>query len=569
MESSGVIRAAPGLEGQEARTALVFLELQAKDDDSAKGITKACYESLVKAALHGTAADKRKSRAQVRAFVAALLPQHQPNQLAPFVDGALRRLERTAVKHYVGPDEFHIAHEEVERTKDRVAELALLQAAFSADVLDIVQLTLGDDGALITQSEDLLRSIVGTYFYRLGEEFAQSVAGDRDIPLHSDALRDTVSEVAPAGRVKDGLTWTDFLYSSAVSLIVSPSRETTELFRVQSTAYTLFAFLSEVPDVQRATKKLFEHGTLRFDTSVLLPLFAEQAWPDDMRPFTDLVRQLKRTGLKLRVTSGVIEEIERHLNLCKHYLRTTNWEGRVPYVYQRYALAGGTTSNFNAWLEQFLGDSRPLDDIAEFLRDLASIDADSLPSWDELPDALVREVRQYWQDIQDKRRGGTAGAILPALRLAEHDIENYLSVLAERRVEPGKSVLGYTSWLVTMDSAAWKLMSELSPESRSAVRHSPVMSLDFLMKYLSFGPRRDQVESSGKGHSRVFTSAIYENIPADLIAISEQVRRSCHGLSERLIQRRIRDELDKRRMNFGAIQNAGLDGVEGALASMF
>jgi len=569
LEQSGIIRNAPGVNGQDAKTALVFLELQAKDDDTAKGLTKSCYESLVRAALQGTTAERRKSRADVRSHVAMLLPQHEPGQLVPFVDAALKRLERSAVKHYVNHDDFHISHEEIEKTKDRIAGLALLQAGFISDVHDIVQSALGDGYADIKFAEVLIGRILETYFYRLGEEFAQSVAGGRDIPLNADLLKNVVLEIAPVGHPKANITWSDFLYSSILSLIASPSNETTELFMIWSTAYTLFAFLSEVPDVQQATKKLFGHGTLWFDTSVLLPIFAERAFPDDMRPFTDLMRQLRRAGLKLFVTSGVIEEIERHLNLCKHYLRVQNWIGRVPYVYQRYALAGGVPSRFNGWLEQFLGDHRPLDDLADFLSELAGIEASDLPSWDSLPQSLIDEVKEYWQSVQDNRRGHVEGADLPTLQLAKHDSENYLSVLAERRVELGKSVLGYTSWLVTMDSAAWKLTRSLSKDSLSFVNHGPVISLDFLIKYLSFGPRRDRVDTSIKGHSRVFTSTIYENIPADLIKAAAEVRESCQGLNERLVLRRIRDEMDKRRMSVGIIQNAGLDGLDAALASMF
>lgn len=42
----GIIAVAPLLKDMEAKTALVFLELQAKDDDTSKGLTKACFESL-------------------------------------------------------------------------------------------------------------------------------------------------------------------------------------------------------------------------------------------------------------------------------------------------------------------------------------------------------------------------------------------------------------------------------------------------------------------------------------------------------------------------------------------
>jgi hypothetical protein len=569
LESTGVIQNAPGLKGQEAKTALVFLELQAKDDDTSKGLTKSCYESLVKASLHGTNAENKRSRNEILSYVAALLPQHQPNQLIPFIDAAISRLDRRAIKHYPAQDEFHISHDELERTKDRVAGLVILQQSFSSDIQDIIKVSVEDDQEFRDRSEILLRTIVEKYFFRLGEEFAQSVSNDKEIPLHTDILRDIILDESPEGTINSNITWVDFLYSSSVSLMANPSDKTLELFRVLSAAYTLFAFLSEVPDVQRATKKLFEHGTLWFDTTVLLPLFAEQAFPDDLRPFTDLLVQLKRAGLKLRVTSGVVTEIERHLNLCKHYVRHTNWIGRVPYVYQRYSLGGGTASRFNSWLERFCSDFRPMDDLSQFLIDVAGVETSVIPSWDHLPDSLIDEVRSYWQSIQGVRRNGPDGPGLHTFRLAEHDTENFLSVVAERRIEPGKSILGYTSWLVTMDSKAWKVLSNLSPDSRELVKHSPIISLDFLLKYLSFGPRRDQVGSSIKGHSRVYSSTIFESIPADLIAAAEQVREACHSLDERLIQRRIRDELDKRRMNSGPIQAAGLDGLDAALESMY
>jgi hypothetical protein len=569
LADAGIITGVPVLDGQEARTALVFLELQAKDDNTAKGFTKSCYESLVKASLQGTTSENRKTRSQVHSFISILLPRHNPAQLAPFIDAALNRLDRGAVKCHVKSDEFHMAFDEVERTKDRVAGLALLQDAFYADACDIAGLTIIDDSTLSDRSITIMRSIVESYFYRLGEEFAQSVAGGREVPLHTDLLRSITYEMAPTGKVTGSVLWVDFLLSAVTSLISSPSSETLEFFRVLSTAYTLFAFLAEVPDVQRATKKLFERGTLWFDTTVLLPLFAEQAFPDDMRPFTDLMVQLKRTGLVLRATPGVIEEIESHLNLCKHYLRTEKWLGWVPYVYQRFALAGGTPSRFAGWLEQFFGDFRPQEDLAEWLGDVAGIEASDPPGFDGLPKDVVDEIRAYWQGVQDERRGDTEGSGVHNLRLAEHDTENYLSVIVERRSLPANSAIGFSSWLVTMDSAAWRLKSKVSRSTADLIKHTPVISLDFLLKYLSFGPRRDMVEPKNRGHTRVFTSAIYENIPPELIKAADHVRQSYHDLDERRIQRRVRDELDRRKMSAGEVQQGGLEGVDAALASMF
>jgi hypothetical protein len=328
-----------------------------------------------------------------------------------------------------------------------------------------------------------------------------------------------------------------------------------------STSYTLFTFLSEVPDVQKATKKLFEHGTIWLDTSALLPVVAEQVFPEDMRPFTDMMKQLSRSGTKLVVTEGVLEEIERHLNLCATYVRTPDWRGRVPFVCSRYVEAGRSLSGFSSWLETLIGDHRPLDDLADFLDDVAQINVSELPSFESLDDNVVAAVREYWHTAHEERRGNEEGFSSTTYRLAEHDTENYFASLAQRRLQPGGSALGYSSWLLTLDSAAWLLLGKMDANVKKSIRHSPIVSLDFLLKYLAFGPRRDQIDTAGKGFGRIFAAAVYETIPVDLIDVAEQVRKHNGGLSERIILRRIRDELDKQKMAAGVAQRAGLSGA--------
>lgn len=554
-----VLTDAPGLSGRDARTALVFLEMQAKDEGADKGLTKACFESLVKAALHGTSSDLRKTRMEIYEAVHGFLPQHSRAQLKPFIDGALNRMSKSKIKHYLEPDEFHLAFEESERIKDRVAGLRLLSEAIRQDILDAI----GEDPSINNEARartcDLVRKAIEIYFYRLGEEFAQCVTEEKDIPLHADLLGNVVIEVAPKGKINSDTDWVGYLRRITSAVLTNPSDETTEMFRVLSTSYTLFAFLAEVPDVQRATKRLFARGTFWLDTTALLPLVAEQAFPEADRPFTELMVQLKRSGLKTRVTWGVLEEIESHLNLCRTFVKKrSSWQGRVPYVYQRYAIAGGRAETFSSWVEEFMGDHRPLDDLAEYLADLADIQVAKPISTSDLDQEVVDAVREYWHQIQDERRDVSQSAS-NKYRLAEHDIENYLSVLAQRRSEVSKSAIGYTSWLVTLDSAAWSLLGKIDESAREKIRHTPVISIDFLLKYLAFGPRRDLIDTSSRGHTRVFAATVYENVPVELVAVAEQVREDCKGLSERLIQRKIRDGMDQQRMKLGQVQRNGLD----------
>lgn len=556
------------LAGQEARTALFFLEMQWRDENLSKGLTKSAFETLVRAALHGTSPLTRVTRSQIHTRVHEFLPQYSFSQLVPFIDAALRRLNKKAVRHVQKDDEFSLSYEETEKVKDRAAAISLLNDAFEADVFDIA-------GAGGVQTEEKLKliatlahNIIERYFLRRGEEFAASLARDADPPLDAADLKTIAIEVAPSEELVKNRENVQFLLHVVTTLMTNPSDSTREYLRVLSDSYTLFAFLEEVPDVQKVTKKLFTHGEIWLDTSVLLPVFAEQAFPRDMRPFTNLFEQAKAAKLKLYVTSGILEEIERHLNLCEVFNRTDNWEGRVPYVFSRYVVSGKSTDGFAGWCEQFRGKYQPVQDIAEYLSETFAIEVLSPVISDSLDSAVLSAVREYWQGVQDKRRSSGGGFSINAYRLAEHDAENCISVLSERHLRSGKAPLGYTSWLLTLDSAARKMLLQLDREIANEIKHSIVISVDFLMKYLAFGPNRDRVHDSAGRLPYVFASPFLE-IPKELLAIAQHTRSESGKMPERIIQRRIREELDRQKSKAGVVQIAGLDAAYEAINEMF
>lgn len=444
LETKGIMTNAPGVTGQQARTALLYLEMQSKDEIAEKGLTKMSFEALVRCSLRGTSVASMKTRSQVYTEIHEMLPQHSVNQLKPFIDSAISRLSKRVVKHHVQGDQFHISFEEVEATKNRVAEIALLHQAFRADVEEMLQRDSNLEESKYEQVIDLVKNCIELYFYRLGEEFAQALTKDTVPPMHADMIENICIEIAPIGNVYQNRRWIDFLSVLTQRLLGTPSDSTNELLRLLSTSYTLFSFLSAVPDVQKATKKLFERGTIWLDTSVVLPVLAEQAAPDDMRPFTSLMVNLRRAGTTLNVTEGVVEEVERHLNLCRTYVRSTDWHGRVPYVFSRFVETGRPIGTFPTWLETIVGDHRPLDDIADFLSEVAGVEVEPPVTPENIPEDVIRSIREYWQVVQERRRS-EEGFNSAAYRLAEHDSENYLTALAQRRRASGASVLGYSS----------------------------------------------------------------------------------------------------------------------------
>ncbi len=58
-------------------------------------------------------------------------------------------------------------------------------------------------------------------------------------------------------------------------------------------------------------------------------------------------------------------------------------------------------------------------------------------------------------------------------------------------------------------------------------------------------------------------------VPQALLEVASAARNESQNLPERIIQRRIRDAMDRERMKLGPVQIAGLDGSTDAIAALF
>jgi hypothetical protein len=487
-----------------------------------------------------------------------------------FHNSALGRLAKSAIRHWQADDTFCLSHQELERLKNVAADIQLLNDEFDLDTLEIAS----SIGVVHDEAQSLLfetvRTIVGKYFLKKGEEFAAAIARETDISLDETDVKDIVIASAPKQEIVSRQNNVALLIQVVNSLFADSSPATREYLRLLSDSYTLFAFLEETPDVQKATKKLFNQADIWLDTSVLLPVIAEVALPESMRPFTAAFKQARRASIDIFVTPGIIEEIERHLNLCMTFARTTSrWQGRVPYVIAQYLLAGRKAHSFAGWVEQFCGPRNSTQDIADYLSEEFGIEVRQQGDDASLDKDIVHEVEEYWRGVQERRRS-VVGEIfnLNANRLAAHDSENYLLVLRQRKKDSGRSPLGFTSWWLTMDHAAWKMPERLDADIWAKIKHSPLMSIDLLLKYLAFGPNRERVDPADLAHAQIFATTLVE-IPPELLDMAEKVRGECGQLPERIVRRRIRDALDAERSKVGPVHDAGLDGASKAIADLF
>lgn len=67
---------AQALDDLEAKAAFVHLGLQWQDDTREKGLTKLCFEAIVRSVLRDTTNDDRMARSEIRRRVSDILPAH-------------------------------------------------------------------------------------------------------------------------------------------------------------------------------------------------------------------------------------------------------------------------------------------------------------------------------------------------------------------------------------------------------------------------------------------------------------------------------------------------------------
>ncbi|MGI4730214.1 MAG: hypothetical protein ACRYFW_00525 [Janthinobacterium lividum] len=543
-----------GLESEEAKTALLFLEMQVQDSDRSLGLTKLSYDTLTLAALRDTSTAKRIKRADIYKRVQGFLPTHPFNQTRMKIDASLRRLEQKAIRHRKEVDEYHLLDSEIARVTSSVARIDSLRRNFESDLTNVLDAALG---ITIVNRETFVsaaRRTLETYFLKKGEDFAQASVRSEPHAIDETTLKMVAIDVAKQNIGVTGRPGVDVLLNVLTILISTPAPATSAYLRLLLESYTLFAFLAATPDVQKATRNMFGRGEIWLDTSVLLPVLAETAVTEERRPFTEMFKQARNAGLKLYVTQGVLEEIERHINRSKAYARSNEWHGDVPFLYSSYALAGGVVTGFSKWLERFIGDLDPVQDISDYLQRYHHILLESAANHEKVPQSLADGIRQAWQDVTMERRSGDANQLH---KLAAHDAEMYLHVLSSRLGQQGRAPLGYTDWWLTLDTKARRIMDRVEPTLRPRINTGPVLSIDYLIRYLSFGPSRERVDVTGTALAKIYADTLVEPIPPELMSLVTQLRAQHADLAENVVERRIRDTLNSERSRLGVIDAGG------------
>lgn len=579
LESRGIFkRKGQALSQVEAQAALLFLALQWENDTREKGLTALAFEALVRSALRNTDSDTRIKRADIHREICSILDNHDPSEVMLQVDMALRRLTKRMIRHWERDDEFCLTYEERLRLNERLASIETTDIQLSADISEVVK-SLAAAGkpfseGVVTFVSSVARKVVEVFLLSRGEIFASALSTGHLQQVGFAEIREFARSEAVA-RENPPLPLPQIIDLTVLvveRILLQPSEAIASYLRDISDAYTLFAFLRQTPDVQSAVTKMFSEGEIWLDTSLLLPWFAEDLLPQGKRKFRRMLSIARDVGLKLCVTRGVIEEVERHMNRCFACVRmlANEWHGSIPFLLSFYIETGRAQVTFPAWLQTFRGEQRPEDDITEYLREFAGVQVSAL---DADVTRVVQDVRdavkEVWTQIHEGRRGASQAGFDPLLtyRLAEHDTENYVGMIG-RRTQERESAFGYTCWWLTIDHIAFSIGSRIDVRLGYKSPPSPVISADFLLNYLSFGPIRAKVAKHAQGALPVAVDpSPVEYLTPELLDVANAARQDSQGLPEHVIRRKVRDALDQARRRVGMITTLGVRVLSDALAT--
>lgn len=548
-------RVGTALNEGDARIALLHLTLRSADEAADKGLTKQCFESLVLAALHDSSVDNRLTIQDIEAATVANLPAGHEQQIHGQVVSALNRLSKRGgpVKWIAKSGEYHLSYDEQQRLRGKTVDYLLEEAALEKDPIAALERIIPasdlppDDVPAV--ANDLRRGIEAVLLNR-GEAFAEAARSGEMYPVDDVGLLATVTQ---SGKTAASNLSEEQAAAAVVAVMENPSDGAHHHLRRLADAYTLFAFLQQTPDVQKVVVKMFSNADIWLDTNVILPLFGETLITDEhKRHYTIIMRAALDAGLRIFVTDGVLEEVERHLNLALTCSRMTGekWHASLPFVFAAFTLAGRPRSQFASWLEAFRGSSRPQDDVRSYLEDAFGIvRRDLLEVSDNAPVELRAAVQDIWRAVHEKRRAEVDPVAVD--RLVAHDVENTVGVI-ERRNKIDESPLGYEHWWLTLDTTAFSISRELKERLGVGAPRSPALSPDFLTQLLRLGPLRTAVERSLSVELPVMADfRLVSQMPTDLLQRADEFRQEASEVSERVVGRRVRDRLDEVRAKLG------------------
>jgi hypothetical protein len=305
----------------ETRAAHLFLMLQLKDDTGEKGLTKLSFEAVVRSILANTDANNRMARADLLTLTKELLPGLSEPRVEELTLAALARLtKRQVVRIHQKDGTVCLSFEESTKVREQLAMCELDEGALDEQIETATRAELSepvepkDVAPVVIRARRILRRCL----YARAETFASAVLNGRISTFALDHLRELILQDLNTLPPKKGAHEGDpgVLHGCISRVLNDTAAPVYRYLKGLADAYTLMAFLRSTPDVQTAVQKIFSHGEVWLDTTVILPMIAEELLDENQGRIQRILAMTRQAGIDLYTTNGVLEELASHIKRC-------------------------------------------------------------------------------------------------------------------------------------------------------------------------------------------------------------------------------------------------------------
>jgi len=544
---------------EEERTVSTYLQLELRDKDPAKGLTKSCVEALITYTLRESNPERLLPRAVLHASIARNMPGSASQRAAELTDSSLKRLVRqNVVKHHTKDDAFTLAFPYREKVTERLQTMLLERAALRSECADRVEalaLKLNVDfdyGAAAVGDDALL--LIDHALCERGRLAALAMADKGDFFARRRPLEDIARELLKRDSSQFSCLaligeehFLALVPSVAEELALYPTEKLLARLRTASDAYCLQFMLQQSPDVQSSLRKIISGITLLVDTSVVVPCMAERLLPIEQRRLSNLLRGAAALGCRLIVGEDVLNETESHLDRIRYGFRigTLGQTGSGAAQYFEPALvtafveardAGRFNASFDEFVELFKGRDNPTQDLVEYLREDLSIEFDEMREQrDRISMGELGTLFDDWKAHKKKRPWMDETAFD---RLVLHDVRTFLLVEHLRREAIEASGYGHRWWWLVIDGNSF----HFDRVRRASGGGRVCMGPDFFSRYVSLAPKPPGMPSAARDLlPAALEVARLGLVPSDIREEAIRAYEAAKGLPEYLRRRRLRD----------------------------
>lgn len=192
---------APALTAGEERLAFLHISIDLIERDNSRNMTKAAYESLVLAVLHGSTHETTVSREAIYEKLACVVRDISSDRLKGRIDSALDRLSvrHGKLKHIRGSDSFHISHDQTGKIKQGTETFLDEEASFEQDILAAIYLVdsdIVDDDDCRDDCVQAIKEIIEKLLLDYGEQFSTAISTGRIPETNEGTLEHLLTEMA-------------------------------------------------------------------------------------------------------------------------------------------------------------------------------------------------------------------------------------------------------------------------------------------------------------------------------------------------------------------------------------